>query len=119
MVEELENELKQIETTIEELKTFVARRDQLKRLAANKDFQELIEEQYLIHESSRMLLLRDDPNLPADKKVHLEADMYGPGALKRYFSTIFQLGNIAENNISEMQETAEEINDQIANGEAE
>ena len=119
MVEELEKELKEIETSIEELKTYVARRDQLKRLAANKDFQELIEEQYFIQEASRMLLLRDDPNLPAGKKIFLEADMYGPGALKRYFSTIFQMGNIAENNIAEMQETMDDINDQIANGDAE
>lgn len=119
MSEELENELKQIEVSIEELQSFVNRKNQLKRLSENKDFQQLIEEEYLIQEASRMLLLRDDPNLPAGKKAFLEADMYGPGAFKRYLSTIYQMGNIAENNISEMRETMEDINDQIAHGDVE
>jgi hypothetical protein len=119
MSDELEKELKEVEVSIAELQTYVERKEKLKRLMANKDFQELIEEQYLIQEASRMLLLRDDPNLPANKKAFLEADLYGPGAFKRYLSTIFQMGTIAENNIVELHDTMEEINDQIANGEAE
>lgn len=116
---ELEKELKEIEVSIEELKIYVDRKAMLKRLTNNPDFQELIEKDYLINEASRMLLLRDDPNLPATKKAFLEADLYGPGAFKRYLSTIFQLGDIAENNIAQMHETIEEINDQIAQGDDE
>lgn len=116
---ELEKELKEIEISIEELQIHVDRKAMLKRLMTNPDFQELIEKDYFINEASRMLLLRDDPNLPPAKKAFLEADLYGPGAFKRYLNTIFQLGDIAENNIAEMHETIEEINDQIAQGDDE
>ena len=116
---DLEKELKEIEISIEELQVHVDRKAMLKRLMGNFDFQELIEKDYFINEASRMLLLRDDPGLPANKKVFLEADMHGPGAFKRYLNTILQLGDIAESNITQMHETMEEINEQIAQGDDE
>lgn len=119
MSSELERELQEIEVSIEELKVHVERKAILNRLMANTDFQEIVDKEYFVNEASRMLLLRDDPNLPANKKAFLEADMYGPGSFKRFLSTIIQLGNIAEDNIAQMQETMEEIHDQIAEGATE
>ena len=115
-VAELENELQEIEVSIDELQKHVDRRTMFERLMANKDFQQIIDQEYFIDEASRMLLLRDDPNLPADKKKFLEADMFGPGALKRYFFTIIQVGNMAESQIAEYRETMDEIHDQISEG---
>lgn len=114
MNDEYENQLKEIEVSIEELRVHVRRREALNRLSQNSDFQQLVEQEYFINESSRMLLLRDDPNLPADKKKFLEADMYGPGAFKRYLSTIMVIGRIAEENIEQLQDTANEIHDDIS-----
>jgi len=108
-----ESEIQEIEINIEDLQQHVDRRDVLKRLNNNADFQRIVEEEYFKDEASRMLLLRDDPNLPADKKAFLEADMYGPGAFKRYLSTIMVLGNIAEQQIEELKETMDEIHEDM------
>lgn len=113
---EFEKELQELEVSIDELQKYVDRTAILERLMANKDFQQIIEQEYFVDEASRMLLLRDDPGLPADKKKFLEADMYGPGALKRYFHTIFQVGQMAKAQIAEARETMDEIHDQIAEG---
>lgn len=115
---EHESEIQEIEVNIESLEEHVKRRDVLKRLTANKDFEQIVHEEYFKDEASRMLLLRDDPNLPADKKAFLEADMYGPGAFKRYLSTIMTLGNIAEQQIAELKETMDEINQDMAEGDS-
>lgn len=109
-----EKEIQTLETSIEELKVHVERKATLKRLMENKDFQEIVDKNYFLEEASRMLLLRDDPGLPAAKKVFLEADMHGPGAFKRYLYTIIQLGNIAEDNINQMREEIDNIHEQVA-----
>lgn len=113
---ELEKELQEIEVTIEGLQVYVDRAAVLERLMANKDFQQIIDQEYFVNECSRMLLLRDDPNLPPEKKKFLEADMFGPGALKRYFHGIFQMGQMASAQIAEARETMDEIHDEIAEG---
>jgi hypothetical protein len=110
---EAETELQEIEVNIEILEEAVKRADTVKRLSENKDFQEIVDKGYFADEAARMLLLRDDPNLPADKKKFLEADMYGPGAFKRYLSTIVTMGNIAANQIAELKETMDEINEEM------
>lgn len=109
----VENEIQEIEINIETLEEAVARADTVRRLSENKDFQEIVEKGYFEEEAARMLLLRDDPNLPADKKQFLEADMYGPGAFKRYLSTIMTFGNIAANQIEDLKETMDEIHDEM------
>ena len=113
----LENELQEIEVTIEELKKAVELRDTVLRLHNNKDFQKIVEEGYFVQEASRILLLKGDPNLPADKAAFLEMDGYGPGAFKRYLYTAVQMGNQAEDQIQQEMATMDEINQAIAEGE--
>lgn len=109
MSAELEGQIQELEVSIENLQEAVDFAAKVRRLSQNKDFQEVVEQGYFINEASRMLLLRDDPSLPQDKKINLEADMYGPGAFKRFLFVIIQQGMMAESQIAEFKETMDEI----------
>ena len=113
----MEQEIETVELTIAEGKRLMERRAAAQRLAKNKDFQKLVLEGYFVDEAARLALLYSDPNM-AQHREHIEKDLYGVGGFKRYMSTIIQMGNIAENEMSDHEQTLEELRAEDLNSDA-
>lgn len=97
---ELEAEMKEIQVSIEEAKKMVERADTLERLKKNPDFIKLIEEDYLREEAIRLTHLLDHPDqVMQASQQHIMNDLKGIAALRRYFSTVIQMGNKADDEI--------------------
>lgn len=103
------NEIEQIELTIVEARKMAKRGEQAKRLASTKDFKDLIMDGYFVDEAARLVHMSSEPTISEDIRNTIVRDMAGPGALKRYFSTIVRMGDMAAQEIEESQETLEEL----------
>lgn len=108
------SEIEQVELSIAEAKKAVEKAKIARRLSTNPDFKKLILDGYFVEEAARLALLSGDPALPEEYRGHVMRDLHGPGALKRYLSTMVQMGDIAEKEIEEHQETLEELRDEGA-----
>lgn len=106
---ELQEQISKVEQEISDLEEAKKEYDTLRRLEENPDFKKIILEGYFLEDAARMLLLKDDPALSEEQRKHLQADMCGPGALKRYFFKITQVGLSFEDSIMEAKETLEEL----------
>jgi hypothetical protein len=111
---ETQDQIDQIEKEIEDLKSATKEYEALQRLEQNPDFKLIIEKGYFLEDAARMLLLKDDPSLNEDLRKHLQADMAGPGALKRYFFKITQVGMGVNEAIADAEETLEELRAEYA-----
>ncbi len=109
------DEMKEAMISMEEAKEGVALRDAVLRLFDNADFKAVIHVGYFRDEAARMTLLMGDPRLPDSAKNALSTDVYGPGALRRYLSSVCANGNQAEKAIEELRELIDEMNDDLVN----
>jgi hypothetical protein len=107
---ETQNEIQEIELQITELEDQLKRREILKRLMVNQDFKDLIEEDYMREEAIRLTSLLGSPNQQLDAmQGHIIKDLEGIAALRRYFDTIFNLANVADEQIKSHNATLDEI----------
>ena len=104
-----EQEIEQIELSIEEAQKAVRRGELAKKLYDIPEFNELIVEGYLKNEVLRLAFLASDPNLPENYRDCVNRDIHGPAALKRYLSTLVQMADIAAREIEDHEENLEEI----------
>lgn len=103
-----QNDIEQIELSIEEAQKMVERKERALRLADNPDFKSLILDGYFKDEAIRLTHLLSDPNAVAHRPQITES-MVSIGSLKRYLHAIVQMGAMAEQEISEARETLDEI----------
>lgn len=104
-----QHDIEQIELSISEARKMVERGERADRLSRNRDFIKTVLEGYFVEEASRLALLSSDPNIPEEVRAFVLRDLNGPGAFKRYLSTLVQMGHMAAQEIHEAQETLDEI----------
>lgn len=107
---ENEMQLQQLEISMSQAKKRIAKMDILKRLVKNKDFKELIEEDYFEKEPGRLTLLLADPSCQDEeiqKDIHNQ--MIAIAYLRRYFVGINQMGRTAIASLEADEQTQEEI----------
>lgn len=97
----IEQEIQELEISIDEAKKAVETGEMAERLSSNSDFRKVIVEGYFLHEAARLALLHSDPGLRADIKATVLDEMKGPGALKRYLSHLVQRGFAANQQIQD------------------
>ena len=103
-------QLEQIEISIEQAQEAVAYRKALSNLLSNKNFEKIISKGYFESEASRLVLLKADPSMSADSDQSLILKSIDSiGFLRQYFTTIMQLGRMAERSIEADQTTREEL----------
>ena len=107
-----QSEIEQIEMTITEARKVADRGRLAQKLSLQPAFRKLVLEGYFVEEASRLALLSSDPTLPEHIRDAVKRDLNGPGAFKRYLSTIVQMGQMAEQEIRESEETLEEIREE-------
>ena len=102
--------LEQIEISDNQAKEMIFKMESLLKLTKNRDFKKVIEEGYFEKEASRAVLLKADPNMQdAEAQKSLDNQIIAIGYLRQYFTTIMQLGRMAEQEVKANESTREEI----------
>ena len=105
-----EQQLQEVQLTIEQAKANIDRMKKLHRLFENEDFQDIINEGYFIEEAARLVGARADANVQGpEEQRHINILIDGVGALRHYFGNIERWGNMAEQALNNHEETREEI----------
>jgi hypothetical protein len=104
-----QEQIKQVEDTIEEARKQVDLARRIRKLERNPDFKKVILDGYFVDEASRLVLLNNDPSVPEAYRETIRRDMDGFSALKRYLMSNTQLGDSAERAIGEHEDTLEEL----------
>ena len=107
-----QNEVEQIEITIAEARKIVEKGRLAQKLAANPTFKKIVMDGYFVEEASRLTMLYSEPTLPDNIRAAVERDLNGPGAFKRYLSTLVRMGEQAEQEIRDGEQTLEEIREE-------
>jgi chaperonin cofactor prefoldin len=111
----IEQEIKQVEVTIEEAKKAVELGKSAAKLEKNSDFKKTVMQGYFIDEAARLALLVSDPMISPELRAAVMRDIDGVGAFKRYLSFMVQMGQQAERTIEENEQTLEEIREENEN----
>lgn len=102
-------EIEQIELSIADAQAIVDRGQRAEALSRNLDFKAVVLDGYFTKEAARLALLVSDPGLSPEIREHVQRDLLGLGAFKRYLSNVVRFGHIAQNEIEGHRETLEEI----------
>ena len=107
---DIENQIEQVEITIEQAKEKVTQKSSLDKLLSNKDFIDIILVGYFKNEASAMALMLGNPATQTEvDQTRIIKNIEGIGRLNNYFSSIMQLGHIAEKTIKEHEELRSEL----------
>jgi hypothetical protein len=105
-----EQQLAQIEITIEQAHEAIALADALKRLHKNKDFKLVITEGLFDKEASRVVILRSDPEMASEKEQKECNDIITTiGGVFGYFNKIYAIGNQCHMSLEADKETRGDI----------
>lgn len=105
-----ENDLQQIEVTLEQAQETLKRRDAVERLRNNKDWKLIVEDGYFSEEAVRLVLLKADHNMQSDElQKDIMKQIDGIGSFREFIRTIYQLGQLAQNTITADEQTREEL----------
>lgn len=114
---QLEQEMRELEVSIEEAEKTVNKSETLRRLMTNPDWIAIIETDYLREEAIRLAHLLNHPDAAMDaKQKFIRADLEGIGALKRYLFSTLQLGSMAADMIVSHKNELDELRQFEANG---
>ena len=106
----------ELELSIEQAQEMVRLGDMAAALANNPEFKKIVLDGYFLQEAARLVHLSTDPALREDIRVVVHRDMAGPGAFKRYLSTLVQRGYMARDQIKAAQEEIDTIREEEAEG---
>lgn len=98
-----QNEIHEIEMSIEAAKEMVARGELTEKLAKNPAFKKLVLDGYFVDEAARLAHLVSDPNLSEEQRAMVNRDLIGIGAFKRYLQTVRQLAGMASREIADAE----------------
>jgi len=103
-----DNNVEEIEMTIEQAKMAIKDKEQLKSLLKNKAFKRIIMKLYLEEEAIRLVHMKSVPMAP-ESKENIDNLMYGIGGLQRFMQRVIDLGNEMEQSLSDNEEYLEEL----------
>jgi len=107
---EQEQNLEQIELSIDAANKNIDMYRTMERLHNNADFKKLIVEGFFKEEASRVVALKADPNIQGEnEQKQIDNIIISIGGLRQYFNTIYQLGKMSERAVKEDAQTREEI----------
>jgi hypothetical protein len=104
--EQIEN----IEVSINEAKKYVDRMNSVLALTKNKDFTDVIEKGYFENEASRLVLLKADPSMQkAEDQEAILKSIDAIGYFRQYLRTTISMGRMMEKSMIEDQKTRQEL----------
>jgi hypothetical protein len=106
----MNNDLENLNVSIEEAEKYVSRMNNVLNLTKNKDFIELIEKGYFEREASRLVLLKADPNMQKEEdQVAIIKSIDAIGYLRQYLRNTIAIGRMMEKSLVEDQKTKVEL----------
>jgi len=113
-----EEQLQQVEMTIEAAKPTIERYEAFRRLKDNKDFIAIFEKDYFVEESSRLVLMLAEPGMQApEEQASILKSINAIGELRQYLITVSHMGKRAIEETGSCEEAREEILIEQANSE--
>ena len=114
-----EQQIEQVELSMENAKAWIAMRDAIKRLYDNEDFKTVVLDGYFKEEAARVVALRADPNAMGDNEQKMiEAIITSIGGFRQYLIARTRMGEQAEMALEADRETHAELLKEDAQGEA-
>jgi hypothetical protein len=109
-MENIDQQIEQIEVSMEAAKARVDMAKALDELHRNRNFKKVILEGYFEKEAQRLVMLKSDPQMSdAEHQKAVDEAIIGVGQLGQYFRTVFQLASMAERALAEDEQTREEL----------
>jgi hypothetical protein len=105
------DQVQQIELSIEEARKIVKRRDMAQKLASNREFRKLILEFYFVDEAARLVGLLSEEETKANRE-DIQDMMKGIAYLRLFLRQTIQMGNIAAAELADLNEALDEINEE-------
>ena len=115
---EIQQQLNDIEISIDDARATIARKGLLESLMATPAWKEIIEDGYFRDEASRLVLLKADPQMVEKDLKQIEISINAIGPFRQYLRVIMQLGMMAERALENDEQTREELLIEEANEEA-
>lgn len=110
MISEKQQQLEQVELTIEQAHDSIALKQALTRLYENADFKKIILEGYLQKEAARMVHAKAEPSLQSENdQLQLTRMIDGVGYFRQYLNKVYQFGAIAERTLESHQQTRTDL----------
>ena len=97
-----------LEQQLEDMNVSIARRDKALKLAKNKDFRDLIMEEFCVQECARYAQASGDPSLDKEARADSLGMAQAAGHLRRWLQVVCQLGNTAEGTKRDLEEAIAE-----------
>ena len=98
-----------LEKQLKDAKFLIARRDAALKLHSNREFKQLIIDDFCGTECARFAQMSADPALGPVERADALAMAQASGHLKRYLSVITQMGNVSEGSIVSIEEALDEV----------
>lgn len=98
-----------LEKQLKDAKFLIARRDAALKLHGNREFKQLILDDFCGTECARFAQMSADPALGTNERADALAMAQASGHLKRYLSVITQMGNVSEGSIVSIEEALDEV----------
>ncbi len=115
----LEQQIQEVEVTLEQARRQVKLADAIKRLETNPDFKLVFKDAYFTHEAARLVALTADDNMQSEQsQLAIQHSIRGIGELRQFLSVKLMQGEMAEKAIIECGETLDELRLEEANQEA-
>lgn len=98
-----------LEKQLADVKEQVALRDTALKLYGNPEFKTLILDRFCVQECARYAHSSADPALTVEQRADSLAMAQAAGHLRRFLSITVQMGNHAERQIGDLEDTIEEV----------
>jgi hypothetical protein len=109
----MQNEVEQLEISIEEAKSQIEDVRLLEQLYENGAFQKIVVDGFFKEEAIRLVHLRGDPNMQSpERQASILNDIDGIGVLKSYFSKVYQMGMLATTALDEDRISLDELREE-------
>ena len=110
MSSEIEQQMHQVEVTIEQCEEQIELAEALQRLHKNKDFRRIILEDYFEKNAVRTVMMKSAGGQEGEKEQkNLDNVLIGIGQLGQYFHKIFSFGEGASRALESHRTTREEL----------
>jgi hypothetical protein len=97
-----------LEQQLSDAKKLLSRREMALRLSSNRDFKQLILEEFCLQDAARYAQVSGDPAIGPVERADALAMAQASGHLKRFLSVVVQMGAVAEREMSNLEEAIEE-----------
>ena len=105
-----EQQIQQVEISIEAAEKKVNLRDSLYKLLDNDGFKEVVGDGYFKEEASRLVTNKANPGLQdEDSQKFIDNSIIAIGYFQQYLQNIEQMGNMAEKSLEDDKETRQEL----------